>query len=82
MHPTERRTSRLRSRASPVRIVLAIIVTSYGCDSATAPQHGIGAPPGPDTGEPFPIDRGDAGGHTPESYKGLLLRLTFRTEAS
>jgi hypothetical protein len=32
-------------------------------------------PPGPDVTEPFPIDRGDDGAHTPGTYKGLPLRL-------
>jgi hypothetical protein len=34
-----------------------------------------GVPPGPDVTEPFPIDRGDDGVHTPGSFKGLWLRL-------
>jgi lysophospholipase L1-like esterase len=36
---------------------------------------GVASPPGPDTSEPFPIDRGDDGFHTPGTYKGLWLRL-------
>ncbi len=33
-------------------------------------------PPGPDTTQPFPLDRGDDGVGTPGTYKALALRLT------
>ena len=50
---------------------------SLGSDSTALDQT---APPGPDTGEPFPIDRGADGPHTPGTYKGLPLRLVERPE--
>jgi hypothetical protein len=47
------------------------------CESASAPQPPVadGAPPGVNTTEPFPIDRGDDGAQTPGTYQGLWLRL-------
>ena len=36
--------------------------------------------PGIDILDPYPIDMGDAGAHTPGSYKGLSLRLTDNGE--
>lgn len=55
--------------------ILGLIV--IGCGTAgpvgTGPDE---PPPGADTGQPFPIDRGDDGPGTPGTYKGLWLRLT------
>lgn len=47
-----------------------------GC--STTPATGPGSdvpPPGLDTEQPFPLDRGDDGSATPGTYKGLWLRL-------
>ena len=55
------------------RLLLALCLT--GCSSTTEPRQ-PGPVPGPDTSEPFPIDRGDDGPQTPGSYRGLPLRLT------
>lgn len=54
------------------RLLMALCLT--GCGSTTEPPPEE-PPPGPDTSQPFPIDRGDDGPQTPGSYKGLLLRL-------
>ena len=58
-------------------ITLTCLVLAAACagNAATAPVTDAGAPPGPDTSQPFPIDRGDDGVATPGSYKGLPLRL-------
>jgi hypothetical protein len=51
--------------------LLAAAITA--CDSTT-PDVLDTPPSGPDTSQPFPIDRGDEDG-TPGTYKGLWLRL-------
>ena len=58
-------------------LAFTCVVATLACTAAatTAPPGEAGAPPGPDTSQPFPIDRGDDGAATPGSYKGLPLRL-------
>ncbi len=60
------------------RLTSIILLLVIGCSSsvATDPTTSGSPPPGPDTSTPFPMDRGDDGGQTPGSYKGLPLRLT------
>src|SRR5688572_13053795 len=65
-------------RCASWRVVLLATCLVAGCGSSTiAPEtDGPGqAPPGSDVTQPFPIDRGDEGGNTPGTYKGLWLRL-------
>ncbi|HSW31238.1 MAG TPA: hypothetical protein VLH75_17260 [Longimicrobiales bacterium] len=62
----------LRARAS--HLLLVLLVAACSGDGATGPTSD--PPPGPDTGSPFPLDRGDDGAATPGTYKGLWLRLT------
>lgn len=56
---------------------LALVLALFGkCASApTSETDDTLPPPGLDTQQPFPIDRGDDGAHTPGTYKGLWLRL-------
>jgi hypothetical protein len=56
-----------------VRLGGMVLIAACSADPATAPPTGL--PPGQDTAQPFPIDRGDDGPRTPGSYKGLPLRL-------
>jgi hypothetical protein len=59
----------------PLFLVILALVTACG----SGPMEPLdGPPPGPDVTEPFPIDRGDDGSHTPGTYKGLWLRLVRR----
>jgi hypothetical protein len=59
----------------------AAVALLAACGTATPAEPGDQpgpvptAPPGADVAQPFPIDRGDDGVHTPGSYKGLWLRL-------
>lgn len=50
-------------------------IAACGGAAATGPNLNE-APPGSDVSTPFPLDRGDDGGSTPGTYKGLWLRLT------
>jgi len=52
------------------------LATLMACSGDGATGLGDGPPPGPDTGSPFPLDRGEDGPSTPGTYKGLWLRLT------
>lgn len=52
-----------------------LAVAILACSGATDVDVASGVPPGPDTSQPFPIDRGDEGVGTPGTYKGLWLRL-------
>jgi hypothetical protein len=61
-------------RAHATRLLLVLLVAACSGDGATGPASD--PPPGPDTGSPFPLDRGDDGPSTPGTYKGLWLRLT------
>jgi hypothetical protein len=65
-------------READMRLVVAVcaIAMVLGC-ADTDPVSPVAdlPPPGFDTVEPFPIDRGDDGSLTPGSYKGLWLRL-------
>ena len=47
---------------------------------AGEPPPPMGSVPGPDTSDPFSIDMGDAGEHTPGSFKELPLRLADNGE--
>ncbi len=71
----ERFGPRVMGRASGGFIGLMCILAASACDSGTAPIGDSALPPGTDVGVPFPIDRGDEGGQTPGTYKGLPLRL-------
>ena len=64
----------LRSaRSATLALVLALF---WKCASApTSETDDTLPPPGLDTQQPFPIDRGDDGAQTPGTYKGLWLRL-------
>ena len=57
--------------------LLSALAFATACGPATAPPD-IGPPPGAETDQPFPIDRGDDGPGTPGSYKSLWLRLVER----
>lgn len=60
-----------------VRTATWAIAMVLGCGGTSPVSPDPDAPPpGFDTADPFPIDRGDDGAHTPGSYKGLWLRLT------
>jgi hypothetical protein len=61
-------------RPGPFALLLLSIGLAVGCGGGPAAWAGE-MPPGPDVSEPFPIDRGDDGPHTPGSYKALPLRL-------
>ena len=50
------------------------LAATLSCSSATEIDPGE-QPPGADVTQPYPIDRGDDGAHTPGTYKGLWLRL-------
>lgn len=50
------------------------VLAACGSSAISGPVDGV-RPPGVDTSVPFPIDRGDDGGQTPGTYKGLWLRL-------
>ncbi|MEX1258789.1 MAG: hypothetical protein WEG36_14335 [Gemmatimonadota bacterium] len=63
-------------------LIFAVGVLLIGCESSTSAENSSPFPPGPDVSEPFPLDRGDDGAHTPGSYKGLPLRLVTRDEPS
>lgn len=61
--------------------VLASLLLAGACGGgATGPSAGGDAAPGPDTREPFPIDRGGDGPAAPGTYKGLPLRLVDNGE--
>ena len=60
-----------------IRTATWAIAIALGCGGVNPVSPDVTAlPPGVDTADPFPIDRGDDGAHTPGSYKGLSLRLT------
>jgi hypothetical protein len=56
-----------------------LLVVATACSSPFAEQTRL-QPLGPDVADPFPIDRGDDGAHTPGTYKGLWLRLSANDE--
>jgi hypothetical protein len=69
--------------AAPLRARLTACAAAalvLGCGGHTAVAPPDAAPPGADVTQPFPIDRGDDGAHTPGSYKGLPLRLAASPE--
>jgi hypothetical protein len=69
------------SRAARLGTAAALVLGCAGnavAPPAVQPGH---LPPGADTAQPFPIDRGDDGPHTPGSYKGLPLRLADNADA-
>ena len=60
-----------------IRTAMWAIAIALGCGGMNPVSPDADPlPPGFDTADPFPIDRGDDGAHTPGSYKGLSLRLT------
>jgi hypothetical protein len=64
-----------------IRSIILVITAALvsGCTgNAVAPRDT--QPPGADVAQPFPIDRGDDGPHTPGTYKGLPLRLVHAAE--
>lgn len=69
-------TFRTRSALWGATLAGALLVGACSSDWITDPGDLGQAPPGPDTSQPFPIDRGDDGPNTPGTYKGLPLRLT------
>jgi hypothetical protein len=77
-----RAMQRMRQARRGVALSSWILALTVGCtDAGTAPADArADIPPGADTTEPFPIDRGDDGPHTPGSYKGLPLRLAENSE--
>lgn len=63
-------------RCSP-RAILATGLAALACGGSAGTEPDPSAPPpGAETSQPFPIDRGDDGPGTPGTYKGLWLRLT------
>jgi hypothetical protein len=59
----------------------AVAVLLAACEAASVAGTPPATPPlGPQTVQPFPIDRGDDGAHTPGTYKGLWLRLADNGE--
>jgi hypothetical protein len=56
-----------------MRLALPVLCLAAACGSSTEPSD---QGPGPDTGQPWPIDRGSDGPGAPGSYQGLPLRLT------
>ncbi|CAN5831307.1 hypothetical protein BH23GEM9_BH23GEM9_30140 [soil metagenome] len=64
-----------RHHFTPLVLVCLLLPIAACAGSATGPASSGDMPPGPDTAQPFPIDRGDDGSGTPGSYKGLPLRL-------
>jgi hypothetical protein len=68
-------------RGTRIPQLLAGCCLLLACSTPVAPDAvPPGAPPGADTTQPFPLDRGDEGAHTPGSYKGLWLRLVDNGE--
>jgi len=57
-------------------ILLALVCLPTACSEPIALEaQDETPPPGVETLDPYPIDRGDEGPHTPGAYKGLWLRL-------
>lgn len=69
----------MTAREAIIRVTAGIALLATGvlgaCGPAPSQPEIPGPVPGPDTTQPFPIDRGDDAA-TPGSYKGLPLRLT------